>query len=195
MKLDRDRTQDQRGDNGPQVITGPAKAHDDKQLPLVPSHPDLLNRIVQGLRLGLVDGIDGALEDGRSSDIILEAPPRDDFSLIFCICHVLCWSRDRLEHEAGGQLRYILVGRNEGPTIGRDCAIAIEVIVLPDQANNGKSMSPAHAANRIVTHAGRKQKKRKKRKSGAEGATERTILACEPCRSGGPISPTAASSE
>jgi hypothetical protein len=33
-------------DNGPEIIISPAKADDDEQLPLVPSHPDLLDLVV-----------------------------------------------------------------------------------------------------------------------------------------------------
>ena len=34
---------DERGDDGPEVVAGPAKADDEKQLPLVPAHSDLRN--------------------------------------------------------------------------------------------------------------------------------------------------------
>ena len=42
VKFVGDRGEYKRGDDRPQIITGPAEADDDKQLPLIPSHTDFL---------------------------------------------------------------------------------------------------------------------------------------------------------
>jgi hypothetical protein len=34
---------DERGDNRPEIVVRPAKADDDEQLPLVPTHPNVLD--------------------------------------------------------------------------------------------------------------------------------------------------------
>lgn len=58
-----DRRQDQRSDDGPQIITGPPESSDDdEQLPLVSPHADVLYCCIQDLSLPLVYRVDHALE-------------------------------------------------------------------------------------------------------------------------------------
>lgn len=42
-KLIGDGRKDERGHNGPEVVTGPAKTNDDEKLPLIPTHANILN--------------------------------------------------------------------------------------------------------------------------------------------------------
>lgn len=50
VELVRDWRQDERCHDGPKVVRGPAETHDDEELPLIPSHADVLDL----LRMGMV---------------------------------------------------------------------------------------------------------------------------------------------